>query len=369
MNELLLMGLVVIGCFPPAYLILKLIFKKTIMFKFSVYMIVYILYITFASFLQGKLGIQSGFVIIPINFAIGTVVFLILNRIISIPLKNAIEQVQKVSEGDLRVEIKETNEKNELGILNNSLVQLVVSFKNIIGEVNANAYNLVAASAQMSQASEQLSQGANMQASSIEEMSATMEEMSANIRNNTDNSMNTEKIASEANDGIKVVAIRARQAVEASQEISEKISVINDIAFQTNILALNAAVEAARAGEHGRGFAVVANEVRRLADKSKEAAVEIVNLAKKSLELSQGAGDVMVKTSPKIDETTLAIQNIAASSREQNNAAEQVAIAMQELNNVTQQNAAASEELASSAEELSAQAEQLKEVITYFKID
>lgn len=369
MNEILLQGVIVSLLLPPAYLVLKMIFKKSIMLKFSFIIIIYVIFISFTVFVQGKLGLKSGLVIIPVNFAIGTGIFLILNKIISVPLQKSIEQVKKVSEGDLRMTLKESKEKNELGILNNSLIQLVVSFKNIIGEVNANAYNLVAASGQMSQASEQLSHGANQQASSIEEVSATMEEMSANIRSNTENSIDTEKLANEANDGIKVVAVRSRQAVEASREIAAKISVINDIAFQTNILALNAAVEAARAGENGRGFAVVANEVRRLADKSKEAAVEIVELANRSLELSQGAGEVMGKTIPKIDNTTLSVQNIATASREQNSAAEQISIAILELNNVTQQNAAASEELASSAEELSAQAEQLKEVINYFRID
>ena len=162
------------------------------------------------------------------------------------------------------------------------------------------------------------------------------------------------------------VAEKSQNAVEANKNIANKITIINDIAFQTNILALNAAVEAARAGEHGRGFAVVAAEVRKLAERSKLAAEEIVGLAQKSLDLSQGAGVVMSETMPKIDNTTKLVQEISAASLEQNNGATQVNNAIQQLNNVTQQNAAASEELATSSEELSSQAIQLKEIISFF---
>lgn len=369
MNEILIQGITVFALFPPAYLVLKWIFKSSIMFKFSMYVIIYVLLISFSVFVQGYLGVKSGLIIIPINFAVGTGLFLYLGKIISKPLQDAIEQVKQLAEGDLTIEVEQSKSKTELGILANALHNLVTNLKSIIGEVSANAYNLVSSSTMLSSASEQLSQGANEQASSIEEMSATMEEMTANINSNSEFSEKTENIANDASDGIKVVAVRAKQAVEASEEIAQKISVINDIAFKTNMLALNAAVEAARAGEHGRGFAVVANEVRSLADSSKLAAAEIVALTQKSLNLASGAGEVMGSTLPKINETTTLVQNISISSREQRNGAEQVNQAVQELNNVIQQNAASSEELASSAEELSAQAEQLQEVISFFKMN
>jgi methyl-accepting chemotaxis protein len=171
----------------------------------------------------------------------------------------------------------------------------------------------------------------------------------------------------EANEGIKNVAERAQKSVEANKTILEKISVINDIAFQTNILALNAAVEAARAGEYGKGFAVVATEVRKLAERSKQAAEEIVRITQESYKFSSGAGEVMAETMPLVDKTTKLVQEISAASLEQNNGAVQVNNAIQQLNNVTQQNASSSEQLSVSADELSSQAEQLGEFISYFK--
>jgi uncharacterized phage infection (PIP) family protein YhgE len=157
-------------------------------------------------------------------------------------------------------------------------------------------------------------------------------------------------------------------AISAMQCIAEKITIINDIAYQTNILALNAAVEAARAGEHGKGFAVVAAEVRNLAERCKIAAGEIDELSKNGVEISQNAGKRLDGTLPEIQTTSKLVQEIVASCMEQNAGVNQVNTAIQQLNQVTQRNAAISEELATSAEELASQAEQLKGAISYFKL-
>ena len=158
------------------------------------------------------------------------------------------------------------------------------------------------------------------------------------------------------------------KALGANQEIAEKINVINAIAVQTNILALNASVEAARAGEHGKGFAVVAQEVRKLAEVSKNAADEIVGLTQASFTLSKEAEEAMEITIPKIGQTSQLVQEIADSSKEQSNGAMQVNNAIQQLNGVTQQNASASEELAATAEEMASQAENLRQSVRFFKL-
>ncbi|MBI9055819.1 MAG: hypothetical protein JEY96_18500 [Bacteroidales bacterium] len=271
----------------------------------------------------------------------------------------------KIANGDLMIDFG--NEKR-IGVMHD--IQLMVEkLKEIVKGITDGAENIAAASQEISSASQQMSQGANEQASSSEEVSSSMEEIGSNIQQNTDNAQETEKIARLSAEGIKKGNDSAAIAVNSMNEIAEKITIVNDIAFQTNILALNAAVEAARAGEHGRGFAVVAAEVRGLAERSKTAADEIEILLKHGVKVSTEAGSKLSAVVPEIEKTAQLVQEITASSMEQNSGVEQVNSAIQQLNQVTQHNAAASEEMATSSEELASQAEQLKETVLYFKID
>lgn len=272
---------------------------------------------------------------------------------------------EKVAAGDLSISVSKVGQN--VGAMK-SINEMVHRLRDVVTNVISGTNYITDASQQMSSTSQQLSQGASEQASSVEEVSSTMEEIAANIAQNTDNSQHTEQISVKAEQGIREVAGIAKRATEANTVIAEKINIINDIAFQTNILALNAAVEAARAGEHGKGFAVVAAEVRKLAERSKVAADEIVGLAAESLKLAEDAGKSMGETLPNVEKTTSLVQEISAASVEQNNGAAQINNAVQQLNTVTQQNAAASEEMATSAEELSSQAEQLSQLVSFFNI-
>ena len=159
------------------------------------------------------------------------------------------------------------------------------------------------------------------------------------------------------------------QTVTAMRNIAEKISIIEEIARQTDLLALNAAIEAARAGEHGKGFAVVASEVRKLAERSQVAAGEISRLSSSSVEIAEKAGNMLSQLVPDIQQTAELVKEISAASTEQNSGAEQINKAIQQLDEVIQQNASASEEMSSTSEELTSQAEQLQQAISFFKID
>jgi len=153
------------------------------------------------------------------------------------------------------------------------------------------------------------------------------------------------------------------------KKIAQRISIIDDIAYQTNLLALNAAIEAARAGEHGKGFAVVAAEVRKLAERSQVAALEIGELSTSSVEMAERAGHLLGEMLPSINKTSDLVQEITAASEEQAAGVAQINSAMNQLNQVTQQNASSSEELASTAEEMSTQAEQLQQAMSFFRLD
>lgn len=284
-------------------------------------------------------------------------------------IKKAVSISQSISKGDLTIKIEEKylNRKDEIGDLIMALNLMLLKLKEIVNNVVSSSENISNASHEMSSNSQQLSQGASEQASSAEEVSSSIQEMSSNIQQNSENAFQTEKIAVKAANEIEEASNNVNITVNAMKEIFSKVSIISDIAFQTNILALNAAVEAARAGEHGKGFAVVASEVRKLAERSQEAATEINDLSKSTLDSAIISGDLLTKLVPDIQHTARLVQDIASGSMEQNTGAEQINSAIQQLNQVIQQNAAASEEMATSSEELEAQSQIMLDLINYFK--
>ena len=281
-------------------------------------------------------------------------------------LRGTANLADKLADGDLTVQAKPQSDKDVMGL---ALERMIDRLRGVVSDAIAASENVSAGSQELSAASEQVSQGATEQASSAEEASASMEEMAANIKQNADNAAQTEKIARQSAQDAETSGQAVNKAVDAMQTIAEKISIVQEIARQTDLLALNAAVEAARAGEHGRGFAVVASEVRKLAERSQSAATEISAVSSDTVKAAQSAGEMLTTLVPNIRKTAELVSEISAACREQDIGASQINEAIQQLDKVTQQNASASEQMSATSEELAAQATELQASIAFFTID
>ncbi len=286
---------------------------------------------------------------------------------ISRGLSKAVSAAQSVAAGDLTRDVAVTG-RDEVSDLLQAIQAMNVKLREVVGQVVNAASNVSAGSQELSASAEQLSQGSTQQAASTEEASASMEEMAANVKQNAENASQTETIARQSAQDAEASGIAVGRAVEAMQTIAQKITIVQEIARQTDLLALNAAVEAARAGEHGRGFAVVASEVRKLAERSQAAAAEIGTLSADTVKAAQQAGDMLGKLVPDIKKTAGLVEEITAACREQDVGSGQINQAIQQLDKVTQQNASASEQVSATSEELATQAEKLQATIAYFRL-
>jgi methyl-accepting chemotaxis protein len=276
-----------------------------------------------------------------------------------------IQKATMIANGDLTINLKKRSERD--GLIE-ALAQMIGSLSEIVGEIRSAADYVSSGSSQMSESANMIASGANQQAASTEEATSSFEQMLSNIQQNVENAKLTESTARIAAQEIKVSNEIVFKTAEAMRTIAEKISIISDIAEKTDLLAINAAIEAARAGEHGEGFAVVATEVRKLAEQSQKAAIEINTVSKNSVTIAEESGKQLAKIVPNIEKTAELVRNILNASEEQEIGIRQVNGAMVQLSQVTQQNTANAEELSSGSEELASQAEQLREVIDFFNI-
>ncbi|OWY28418.1 methyl-accepting chemotaxis protein [Herbaspirillum robiniae] len=302
-------------------------------------------------------------------------------RIVSRPLNDAVEVAQRVAQGDLTVQIRATS-NDETGMLMHSLKAMNDSLQKIVGEVRTGTDTITNASQEIATGNLDLSSRTEQQAGSLEETASAMEELTSTVKQNADNArqanqlaVSASEIASQGGEVVGQVVQTMEGITESSRRIADIISVIDGIAFQTNILALNAAVEAARAGEQGRGFAVVASEVRSLAQRSAAAAKEIKELIDDSVEkvgagsqLVERAGTTMTEVVASVKRVTDIVGEITAASHEQSTGIEEINRAITQMDEVTQQNAALVEEAAAAAQSLQDQAGKLQDVVSVFKI-
>ncbi len=345
-----------------------LFFKNSILMKVG--SIVVALVLTVGNMVRfSALGYYSDLVSLIITCALSVFALWLIKNIVRGPLHKSIEQVKYLSEGKINLVVAESTAKNELAVLNNSIYRLQANLLAIVREINQNTNTIIDSSRSISSTSLMLSSGASQQAASTEEVSSTMEQMQANIMQNTENSKITAQMANQMQSDMQQVKEKSEKATRAHERINERVSVISDIAYQTNILALNAAVEAARAGEAGRGFAVVASEVRNLAEKSRAAAEEIIVLSEDAKSLSGSASQSLEAILPTVESTVALVQEITSASIEQTTGAEQVNLAIQQLNQVAQENASTSGDLAQTSERMVERADSLRDSVSYFKMD
>ncbi|MBB2778610.1 UNVERIFIED_ORG: methyl-accepting chemotaxis protein-1 (serine sensor receptor) [Comamonas terrigena] len=323
--------------------------------------------------------------VIAVSVAAVILVFLAaswLIRSITRPLAQAVEAADRIAGGDLSGDIV-VQSKDETGLLLQALQRMQQSLVNIVSSVRQNAEGVASASSQIASGNNDLSARTEQQASALEETAASMEELSSTVRQNADNArtanelaVNASTIAVQGGDVVAEVVETMKGINSSSSKIADIISVIDGIAFQTNILALNAAVEAARAGEQGRGFAVVAGEVRSLAGRSAEAAKEIKSLITASVEsVEQGsalvdkAGATMAEVVASIRRVTEIMGEISAASSQQSAGVSQVGEAVTQMDQATQQNAALVEQMAAAASSLNSQAGELVTAVAVFKLN
>ncbi len=283
------------------------------------------------------------------------------------PIISGLEYSQAITAGNLQksIAIKRNDETGELA---ESLNQMAEKLSVVVKEISLGATEVLQTSEEISESTRQVSDGANRQASTVEELASTVEQIAGTFKNASNIATKTGEIAKTTSTDLDRVSNASTDSLDAIRQIAEKIEVVSEIAFRTNLLALNAAVEAARAGEHGKGFAVVATEVRRLAEKSKIAAQEINDLSDSTVQVTEQTGNELQSVIPRIKESAMLIQDVVNAIIDLEGGIQQINAAIQQLNHVTQSNAASGEEIYATTDMLTDNAKELSKMVDFFKL-
>ena len=314
-------------------------------------------------------GYRAAFWAITAIFAVVLACAAVLvQRAIVTPIVRLCACATSFAAGDFTVRAG-SSRRDEIGGLAAAMDAIGERVADVARGIRESAASVAEGAGHVAAAAEDLSQGATQQASMIEEITASVESIGQSIESNAANAEQTRGIAIKAASDAKAGGDAVLGAVAAMQDIAMKIVVVEEIARQTNLLALNAAIEAARAGEHGKGFAVVASEVRKLAERSGQAAAEISRLSASTAAMAEKAGESLGAIVPDIRKNAELVRDVAAACEEQQSGSRQIRKAVQEVDRTVQQTATASEELASTSGELSSQAGRLQQAIAFFRVE
>jgi methyl-accepting chemotaxis protein len=348
----------------------RIVFKKSFVLKATNSITISNLIIVMLSYLAGySHNISYALCAVPLILISILLSYLFLKKKINDPLTNIKNTISDFTDGKMNTQaLNNYKNEDEISEIIKSIKKYEENILQVITQLSKVSKTIVEAGEILSKNSDSLSNMANIQAASAEEVSSSIEEMASTIAQNSDNAQTTKKITEDTSQKLKIVSETSTSSLNSISSITQKINIINDIAFQTNILALNAAVEASRAGEHGKGFAVVAAEVRKLAELSKKAADEIYSLSNTMVSTTTKANQLLFDLLPDMDKNTLLVTEISAASMEQNMGIEQINKSIQDLNSVSQQTVSVAEKLNESSLQLNKESNRLQKAMQFFKL-
>lgn len=370
MESILLYGITAIvlaGIF--CLFLVYLAFKNSLVFNIGILFVIVIDIIACFAFIVGNKGLIHLSWAAPIAIIMLLSAFYYISKEIRDPLRELTRKVREMADGEINVQIdaRILNRKYEVGMISNSMWELSEKLKEVTTQLKKSAELLLNFSSEINSNSQSLASGSNEQAASAEEISSSIEEMVSNIQSSADNVLKTQENSNISLEKAKTGSNIVSETTKKIKNIDQEIEIVQEIAHQTNILALNAAVEAARAGEHGKGFAVVASEVRKLAERSANAAGKIINISNDGVKNIIETEESLTEILSNVKNTSSLINEISTASQEQRSGANQISSAVNNFNQVIQNNASFAEELSNTASELVNQANDIKNIIAYFK--
>lgn len=362
--------LLVVGI-PVAIILMRILFKNSVFRQISTIWVITMLFTSINN--SARIQFEPHYpqaMALPIGIIVVGLGIYYASKIVKKPLNNIVEDLSNLSKGNINLEITDnfSNRNDEIGLIANSIIKLSSSLNAMIRQVQINSGEISTISKDLNTIMSSISNNSTVQSSSIEEISATMEEIAASIQQNMDNWQQSEEMTYKSNRAIQEVNKATLQAIEAMGEVADKVKLINDIAFQTNILALNAAVEASHAGEAGKGFAVVAKEVRKLAESSNKAAREVEDVSNKVLNMSKNSGEILHQFVEEAGLTSDFIKDVSVAGMQQNSSVQQINQAIQELNKMIQNNSSQVDKINQKAKALSSSSSKLNNSISNFKL-